>query len=238
MMKTETRTFDDVVLVTKVTRYTPAEKIGLVAGDCILSFGAHPPHAIIADNDLLGSLKRSDLLFVMRGKTAFKLGYGEGIEGATFEAGRPLEDVTVATGVNWPHYWGGMQTTGELILVPDHISPIWAIFPPLLYARFHNWQMLAATSLVWCVGLIEGPVTIAMAYLVSVAAALFGGASMMREASERQGYVPRGSYMIARGSDAAALEIITAERIRRIRSGLPPVLPSDEQTDQAAEAAA
>jgi hypothetical protein len=61
---------------------------------------------------------------------------------------------------------------------------------------------------------------------------------MMREASERQGYVPRGSYLIAQGSDAAALEMITAERIRRVRAGLPPVLPSDEQTDQAAEAAA
>ncbi len=238
MMKTETRTFDDVVVVTKVTRYTPAERMGLVAGDCILSFGPHPPHAIVSDNDLLGTLKRSDLLFIMRGKTAFKLVYSEGLDGATFEAGRPLEDVTIPTGVNWPHYWGGMQTTGELILVPDHISPIWAILPPLLYARFRNWQMLSAICLVWCVGLIEGPVTLAMAYLVSVAAALFGGASMMREASERQGYVPRGSYFIARGSDAAALEVTTAERMRRIRSGLPPVLPSEEPTEKAAEAAA
>lgn len=238
MMKTETRTFDDVVLVTKVTRYTPAERIGLMAGDQILSFGPHPPHAIVSDNDLLGTLKRTDLLFVMRGKTAFKLGYSEGIEGAAFEAARPLEDVTVPTGVNWPHYWGGMQTSGALILVPDHISPLWAIIPPLLYARFRNWQMLAAISLVWCVGVIEGPVTFAMAYLVSVAAALFGGASMMREASERQGYVPRGSYHIAQDSDAAALEITTVERMRRIRAGLPPVLPSDEATQQAAEAAA
>jgi hypothetical protein len=238
MMKTETRTFDDVVLVTKVTRYTPAERIGLMAGDHILSFGPHPPHAIVSDNDLLGTLKRSDLLFVMRGKTAFKLGYSEGIEGATFEAARPLEDVTVPTGVNWPHYWGGMQTSGALILVPDHISPLWAILPPLLYARFRNWQMLAAISLVWCVGVIEGPVTFAMAYLVSVAAALFGGASMMREASERQGYVPRGSYHIAHDTDAAALEITTVERMRRIRAGLPPVLPSDEPMQEAAEAAA
>lgn len=238
MMKTETRTFDDVVLVTKVSRYTPAERIGLLAGDCILSFGPHPPHAVISDNDLLGTLKRSDLLYVMRGKTAFKLGYSEGIEGASFEAGRPVEEVTVPSGVIWPQYWGGMQTTGELILIPDHISPLWAILPPLLYARFRNWQMLAAISLVWCVGLMEGPVTFAMAYLVSVAAALFGGASMMREASERQGYVPRGSYHIGRDTDAATLEMITAERMRRIRAGLPPVLPSDEPTQEAAEAAA
>ena len=174
----------------------------------------------------------------MRGKTAFKLVYGEGLEGAAIEAGRPLENVTVPTGLHWPHYWGGMQNTGELILVPDHISPLWAILPPLLYARYRNWQMLAAIALVWCVGLVEGPVTLAMAYLVSVAAALFGGASMMREASERQGYVARGSYFIARGADAAALEVVTAERVRRIRAGLPPVLPSDEETQQAAEAAA
>jgi len=237
-MKTEVRTFDDVVLVTKVMRYTPAERIGLVAGDHILAFGPHPPHAVVSDNDLLGTLKRSDLLFIMRGKTAFKLGYGEGIEGAEIEAGRPLEDVTIPSGLNWPHYWGGLQNTGGMILVPDHISPLWAILPPLLYARFRNWQMLSAIALVWCVGLIEGPVTLAMAYLVSVAAALFGGASMMREASERQGYVSRGTYFIASSADAAALELITAERLRRIRAGLPPVLPSDDQTQQAAEAAA
>jgi hypothetical protein len=32
--------------------------------------------------------------------------------------------------------------------------------------------------------------------------------------------------------------MITAERMRRIRAGLPPVLPSDEPTQEAAEAAA
>lgn len=236
-MKTETRTFEDVVQVTKVNRYTPAERIGLVPGDYIISFGMHAPKDIVADNDLLGTMKRSDWLFVMRGSTAFRLGYGEGIEGAAFEPAKALEDVVIPSGVKWPHYWGGIQTTGAMILVPDHISPIWAIFPPLLYARFRNWQMFAAIVLVWLVGLVEGPVTFAMAYLVSVAAALFGGASMMREASERQGYVPRGSYQIARGSDAAALEIVTSERLRRVKAGLPPILQTEETAAAEAEPA-
>ncbi len=237
-MKTETRTFDDVVEVTKVSRFTAAERVGLIAGDRIISFGQFSPNDVIADNALLGSLKRNDWLLLMRGKTTFRLSYGEGIEGANIEAGRPLEDVTIPTGTTWPLYWGGVQTTGEMILVPSHISPVWAILPPLLYTRFRNWQMLTAISLVWCVGLAEGPVTFAMAYLVSVAAALFGGAALMREASERQGYVPRGSYQLATGADSAALEVITAERLRRIKAGLPPVLPSDEETQQAAGAAA
>lgn len=236
-MKNETRTFEDVVQVTKVNRYTPAERIGLVAGDYIISFGMHAPKDIVADNDLLGTLKRSDWLFIMRGPTAFRLGYGEGIEGASFEPSPALEDVVIPTGIRWPHYWGGIQTTGEMILVPDHISPLWAIFPPLLYARFRNWQMLSAIVLVWCVGLVEGPVTFAMAYLVSVAAALFGGASMMREASERQGYVPRGSYQIATGADAAALEMNTGERLRRVKAGLPPIIQKEETAAASAEPA-
>ena len=234
-MKTETRTFEDVVVVTKVARYMPAERIGLVPGDHIISFGMHAPKDIVADNDLLGTLKRSDWLFIMRGPTAFRLGYGEGIEGATFEPAKALEDVVIPSGIHWPHYWGGIQTSGEMILVPDHISPLWAIFPPLLYARFRNWQMLTAIVLVWCVGLVEGPVTFAMAYLVSVAAALFGGASMMRDASERQGYVPRGSYQIATSTDAATLEITTSERLRRVKAGLPPVLPTEETAEAGAE---
>ncbi len=236
-MKTETRTFDDVVQVTKVNRYTQAERIGLIAGDHIISFGAYPPKDIIADNDLLVSVKRTDWLFIIRGNTAFRLAYAEGVEGANFEPAKPLEDITIPTGIQWPQYWGGIQTTGEMMLVPDHISPVWAIVPPLLYTRFRNWQMLTAIVLVWCVGLNEGAVTFAMAYLVSVAAALFGGASMMREASERQGYVPRGRYQIATGSDAASLELETAARVRRIRAGLPPVLPTEEVAEGSASPA-
>lgn len=227
-MKTEVRTFEDVVQVSKVARYTQAERIGLIPGDYIISFGIHAPKEIIADAELLGAIKRTDWLFIMRGETAFRLAFGEGVEGAAFEPAKALEDVLIPTGIQWPQYWGGIQSTGEMMLVPDHISPVWAIMPPLLYTRFRNWQMLTAIVLVWCVGLNEGPVTFAMAYLVSVAAALFGGAAMMREASERQGYVPRGRYQISKGSDAAALEMLTAERLRRVKAGLPPILPTEE----------
>ena len=118
-MKYETRSFDEPVVVAAVGRYTPAERIGLVPGDYIISFGMHAPKDIVADNDLLGTMKRSDLLFVMRGSTAFRLGYGEGIEGATFEPAKALEDVVIPSGVKWPHYLGGIQTTGAMILVPD-----------------------------------------------------------------------------------------------------------------------
>jgi hypothetical protein len=220
-MKTEVRTFDDLVKVSQVGRYTPAERTGLLAGDLILFFGIHPPSAVSANSDLIATLKRGDWLFVLRGDVAFRLMFGEGIEGAQFESANPAENITVATGVSWMQYWGAMQTNGQTIFVPETITPWWAIVPPLLYARYRNWQMLAAILLVWLVALTQGPVTLALAYLVSVAAAMFGGASLMRDALQKQGFVPRGIYSIARHTDVAALEIITCERLRLIRQNRP-----------------
>ena len=101
-----------------------------------------------------------------------------------------------------------------MVLVPEHISWGWALFPPLLYARFRNWQMIAAVGLVWCIALVEGPITFVLSYLISVAVALAGGSKMMIDASQKQGYAPRGSYGLASYSSAAALEIVTAEVLK------------------------
>jgi len=231
-MKTETRTFDDLVKVSQVGRYTPAERIGLLAGDLILSFGIYSPSDISADSDLIAKIKRNDWLFILRGDVPFRLMFGEGIEGALFESAGPAENIIVPTGVSWTQYWGGMQTTGQTIFVPDTISPWWAIVAPLLYARYRNWQMLAAVVLVWLVALTQGPVTFALAYLVSIAPAMFGGASLMRDALQKQGFVPRGTYSIARHTDVAALEIITCERLRLIRQNKP-AAPSANSGDSA-----
>ncbi len=233
-MKTEVRTFDDLVKVSQVGRYTPAERTGLLAGDLILSFGIHPPSDISADSDLIATLKRNDWLFILRGEVAFRLMYGEGIEGAQFESASPVENITVPTGVSWMQYWGGIQTNGQTIFVPDTISPWWGLVPPLLYARYRNWQMLAAIMLVWLVAFTQGAVTFALAYLVSIAAAMFGGASLMRDALQKQGFVPRGTYSIARHTDVAALEIITCERLRLIRQNKPAAPPPNSGDGEAA----
>lgn len=232
-MKMEVRTFDDLVLVSQVARYTPAERTGLVAGDLILSFGIHAPSKVTEDPDLIGLMKRSEWLFILRGTVAFRLSFGEGIEGAQFEVGKPAENINVPGDGAWPHYWCGMQSSGQMILVPETFSPWWGIVPPLLYARFRNWQMLAAIVLVWLVALVQGPVAFVLAYLVSVALAMFGGASLMRDALLKQGYLARGTYQVARTSDLAALEITTADQIRQARLGQSPK-PAGDGTAQGA----
>lgn len=213
-MKTEQRTFDNPVQVTNVERYSPAERNGLVTGDLILALGAHAPTEVLENPEVIATLKRGDWLLVRRGEIAFRLGIGEGLQGAAFEATTPAEDVTVPSDGQWVTYWGGTQTGGAMVLVPDHISWGWALLPPLLYARFHNWQMLSAITLVWCIALVEGPITFILSYLIAVAVAMVGGSRMLVDASKKQGYAARGHYGLASYQSAAALELETAERLR------------------------
>lgn len=213
-MKTEQRTFDNPVQVTSVERYSPAERNGIVTGDLVLALGAHAPTEVLENPEIIATLKRGDWLLLRRGDVAFRLGFGEGLQGAAFEATTPAEDVTMPSDGQWVTYWGGTQTGGAMVLIPDHISWGWALLPPLLYARFHNWQMLSAIALVWCIALVEGPITFILSYLIAVAVAMVGGSSMLVDASKKQGYAARGHYGLASYKSAAALELVTAERLR------------------------
>lgn len=209
-MKTEQRTFDNPVQVTNVSRFSKAERNGLIAGDLILMLGAHAPTEALENPELATSLKHGEWLLMRRGDIAFRLAIGEGLEGCAFEATTPAENVTIPSDGQWVTYWGGVQTGGDMVLIPDEISWGWALFPPVLYARFHNWQMLAAIALVWAIALVEGPITFMLSYLISMAVAMVGGSTMLVDASKKQGYAARGHYGLASYQSAAALELVTA----------------------------
>lgn len=217
-MQIETRTFDDLVVVTTVQRFTPAERTGLLVGDLIVSFGVHPPSLAIEDREILQTLKRTDWLTVLRGDVMFRLSFNEGLQGVEFEAATPAELIEVPAGANWPHYWGGVQSSGGMILIPDNISSLWTFFPPFLYARFRQWQMLTANLLVLSVGYLSGGIVLfIIAYIATVILPLLKGSSLLREASIKQGYLARGSYAIASHSLVAALEMTTATAIKENR---------------------
>lgn len=217
-MKNETRTFDDLVVVTAVQRFTAAERTGLIVGDFIISFGLHSPSLVLGDRDVLQDIKPADWLTVLRGGVMFRLSFNEGLQGIEFEAATPAELVEVPAGTNWPHYWGGVQSSGSMVLIPDLISSLWTLFPPFLYARFRQWQMLTATLLVWGVGyLAGGMVVFIIAYASTAILPLIAGSNLLRQASEKQGYLSRGSYAIASYGQAAALEIATANALTEQR---------------------
>lgn len=213
-MKTEQRTFDHPAQVISVARYSKAERNGLIAGDLILSFGSHSPTEMIENPELTGRLKPGEWLLMVRGGVPFRLAISEGLDGCVYEATTPAENITLPSSGQWETYWGGVQTGGAMVLVPEHFSWVWALFPPLLYARFRNWQMITAVSLVWCIALVEGPITFALSYAISMAVALAGGSKMLIDASQKQGYSPRGSYGLASYATAAALEMKTAEILK------------------------
>jgi hypothetical protein len=213
-MKTELRTFDYPVQVISVNRYSKAERNGVIVGDLILSFGAHSPTEMIENPEMAAKLKTGEWLLMVRAGVPFRLAIGEGLDGCIYEATTPAENITLPSSGQWEKYWGGVQTGGAMVLVPELIFWGWALFPPLLYARFRNWQMIAAVGLVWCIALVEGPITFILSYLIAVAVALAGGSKMLIDASQKQGYAPRGSYGLASFSSAAALEIVTAEVLK------------------------
>ncbi|NDA48392.1 MAG: hypothetical protein EBY21_14190 [Alphaproteobacteria bacterium] len=213
-MKTEQRTFDHPAQVISVARYSKAERNGLIAGDLILSFGSHSPTEMIENPEMTGQLKAGEWLLMVRGGVPFRLAISEGLEGCVYEATTPAENITLPSSGQWETYWGGIQTGGAMVLVPENFSWVWSLFPPLLYARFRNWQMITAIILVWCIALVEGPITFALSYAISVAVALAGGSKMLIDASQKQGYSPRGSYGLASYATAAALEIKTAEILK------------------------
>lgn len=217
-MKTEQRTFDHPAQVTSVARYSKAERSGLIVGDLILSFGAHSPTELIENPEMATKLKAAEWLLMVRGGVAFRLAVGEGLDGCVYEATTPAENITLPSSGQWETYWGGVQTGGAMVLVPETISWAWALVPPLLYARFRNWQMIAAVVLVWCIALVEGPITFVLSYLIAVAVAIAGGSKMLIDASQKQGYTPRGSYGLASYASAAALEIKTAEILNPLQA--------------------
>jgi hypothetical protein len=60
---------------------------------------------------------------------------------------------------------------------------------------------------------VEGPITASLAYLITVAVAYAGGPALLRDTSEKEGFVPRGRYAIASWTDAAGLELTTKQML-------------------------
>lgn len=221
-MPMETRSFDDPVLVTTVVRYTPAERSGLVAGDIVLSFGAHKASALKEDPELVERIGAKDWLTVLRGDVYFKLQPRDGLNGATFEPATPLENIEIPVeDSSWFVCSAGMQSNGSLLLVPQYLSPFWTLIPVLLYARFRLWQMMTGAVLVYFIAAMMGVVPFILTYIVTSLPVLTSGAYLVRSAAEKQGYAKRGDVMIASNRDAAALEIETTKRSQAARKPQP-----------------
>ena len=226
-MQAEIRSFEDVAHVKSVTRYSRAERAGLLAGDMIIAFGPHPPKLVQEAPESLETLKPDDLIAIIRNGVYFRLVYGDGLEGAEIEAGAAAENIPVPAGVDWPKYWGGVQMGGGFILVPERISWAWSLFPPLLYTRYRQWLMFTATVLTWAVGFLAGgPIVFALAYVATVLLPMSLGASLLQEAAMKQGYIARGVYALASSGHVASLEVATTDAMRQARTPQKPQAPS------------
>ena len=220
-MKTEIKTFDDVVEVSAIERYSQAERTGLLKGDKIVAFALHSPREIVHDPGIIETLKSHDYLTVVRGDIIFKLHYGNGLEGAKFESARAVENIEVGVESLWSTYWGGTQNSGQTIFIPDHLFWGWSLLPPLLYARFHIWMFVTATFLLWAIAAFQGLIVFLIAYFASAALPLIYGSELLREAAQKQGYAARGIYAIATHGQAAALEILTCKLLNEARHSKP-----------------
>ena len=207
----EPRTFTDVALVTAIDRGSPAERIGLLKGDQILAFGTISPADILEDPQRLNAVKKSDWLIAVRNKILFRISASSGIEGAGYTRGEAVIGISLPNDNEWVGYHACIEHNQAMILIPEIISPFWALVPVVLFARYRLWQMLTATLLVYGLSYAMNPMFFPLAYLVSTLAVALGQTALLTNAATKQGFVPLCIYQLAPSSDDAALEMITAE---------------------------
>ncbi len=206
---------DDAVEVESVARGSRAERIGLIPGDVILRFGRHAPSEAIEAESVLKLLGRHEWLLVVREPVVFKLAVGAGLEGAEFIRARPLEGIDIPSEeADWPTFHGALQRGKGMIVLPDRTSVVWSLLPPIAFSRFRLWQLTAATALVYGLAAAMGPIPFLLAYATSVLTVAMGGASLLRDAAAKQGWLPTARLALAASGDAAKLEVATMERLK------------------------
>jgi hypothetical protein len=203
---------DDVAAVDLVERGSSADRTGLMVGDRILRFGRHMPSEIIAHENPMSLLGRADWMLVLRDEVFFKLAVGAGIEGAEMRRGERVEGLEPpAETENWISCHGALGRGRGIIVLPDRISPLWALVPPLLFARHHLWQFTAAIVLIYAVAGAFGFVPALLAYVTSMITVGAGGAALLRDAAGKQGWHPTARLAVASWNEAAKLEVTTAK---------------------------
>ena len=203
---------EDVAAVDFVERGSSAERSGLLAGDRILRFGRHMPSEIIAHEDPASLLGRADWMLVLREDVLFKVAVGAGIEGAELRRGERVDVIDPAAAPDeWTACHGAIARGRGIIVLPDRLSPFWALVPPLLFARYHLWQFTAAILLIYAVAGAFGLVPALLAYATSMITVGAGGAALLRDAAGKQGWHPTARLALSSWGDAARLEVTTAK---------------------------
>jgi hypothetical protein len=205
----EPRTFNDIAKITAIDKGSPAERIGLMAGDHIIAFGTMSPLEILEDPQRLNAVKKADWLIVIRDKILFRVAASSGIEGAKYERGEPAIGIALPADDAWIGYHACIELYKGLILIPEVISPFWALIPAALFARYRLWQMLTALMLVYGLSYAMNPMFLGLAYLVSTIAVIMGQSALLTNAAAKQGFVARCIYQLPPSADDAALELHT-----------------------------
>ena len=201
--------------VRDIQRQSPADYLGLIVGDIILSLGRHEPIEGVETPSILDDLSSSpDWLVVLRDTVIFRVAPTGGAAGAVLEPHPLTEEIVHETEGTWKGYYCSIRPGDAMLLIPESISVVWWFIPVIAYGHFRLWQMMGANLFLYGIGYVTSPLAFAVVYLSSVMILASGGPYMLRETAIKDGFLPRGRVAVGKPSDVAALELATGALLR------------------------
>ena len=203
------------VRVKHVQKGTPGERLGLLPGDIILKLGKFEPLEGVETPSVLDELGSShEWIVVQRDTVIFRISPIGGADGVLLEAYPLPEEIVCESDGAWKAYHCSIRSSDAMLLIPERISPIWWGVPVIAYGYFRLWQMMAANLFLYGIGWVTSPLAFGVVYASSIMILISGGPYLLRDTAMKDGFLPRGKVALAKGSDVAALEMVTGAILR------------------------
>lgn len=205
-----------VAKVAAIEKFSLADRSGLLVGDIILQLGNRNPLEAINDPDMLMSLGNKEWITILRDKVIFKVMFGSGLRGLELVQGELLDAVKERENPRWKSYLSAVRPGETLLILPEVPPAHWWPIPLIAYGYYRLWQMVGATLFLYGIGGAVGLLPFCLTYGISVFTFVAGGASALKDAAHKDGYLPRSKIALSSPDDIHELELVTRAILRSL----------------------